>query len=428
MGDALVTDPADDRQVLTRKNRAAAVLGGPALAWLRARLRARLARGQRLTGVLTLAEPTPEQRNAVERLFGRLARGRAVRVDVDEVDRLIRDAAIAADLAEAMTILEGPIEDLKRSRTEREERWASVFAEARVRGDGSPWSDWHERWIVDLEGTGLLRRLAADDPAAGGRLLAAALATLERLPGSGIPLAELAAAATGDSHALDSGAPIGTLVLKAISTRAGSPLFADPDDRRSAWASVGVLADELSAPALVLNLRGCSTGPMARALALAADTGEPYRLSTRQLLREPPSFQLPPDRHIFVCENPTVVAAAANQLGAHARPLLCTEGQPRTALRMLLARLRDAGAVLAYHGDFDWPGIQIANFLRGRFSILPWRFGAGDYLSAPEGLPLAGVPVVASWDSNLSEAMKRRGRAVHEEAVLVSLLTDLSAS
>ena len=36
-----------------------------------------------------------------------------------------------------------------------------------------------------------------------------------------------------------------------------------------------------------------------------------------------------PERTVFVCENPSVVAAAADRLGRRCRPLLCTEGSPR---------------------------------------------------------------------------------------------------
>jgi uncharacterized protein (TIGR02679 family) len=83
------------------------------------------------------------------------------------------------------------------------------------------------------------------------------------------------------------------------------------------------------------------------------------------------------------------------------------------------------GANLAYHGDFDWPGVQIANGLAARLSVVPWRFRASDYLEAPPELPLEGTPIAASWDPDLADAMSRRGCAVHEEAVLSSLLEDL---
>jgi uncharacterized protein (TIGR02679 family) len=398
------------------------VLGGAALGRLRARLRARLERGAALTGRLTLAAPNPEERSAIERLFGRISRRQALSVDLDELSALLRTAQLSDDLGAAIVALEGPIENRRAREAEAAARFRTVVAEARA----APESARLTGWLDELEQTGLLRRLSGGEPEEGAALLGGALAVLRRLPASAVPLAELSAAAVGDSHALDPGQPIATLVLRALAG-AGVASPADADQRRALWAASGVLADELSAPALVLNLRARPTNPTGRSLALAAETGEPYRLSTRQLLRHPPSFELEAGSTVFVCENPSVVAAAADRLGPRARTLLCTEGQPKTALRLLLERLRAAGASVAYHGDFDWPGIQIANALVQRFGVAPWRLRADDYLGSPPGTALEGPAATPAWDPALGEAMQRRGRAVHEEAVLDDLVGDLSS-
>ena len=187
-----------------------------------------------------------------------------------------------------------------------------------------------------------------------------------------------------------------------------------------------MLCDELSAPVLTLGLRGDGQGLTDRALRLHAEAGEPYRLTTRQLLREPPALASPAT--VYVCENPTVVAAAANRLGAATAPLVCLEGQPRTAARVLLGLLAAAGARLAYHGDFDWAGIQIGNLMVRRHGAAPWRFCSADYQAARGGRALEGSPVAAVWDGELQAAMVAGGRAVHEEEVLEVLLGDLAGS
>jgi uncharacterized protein (TIGR02679 family) len=105
---------------------------------------------------------------------------------------------------------------------------------------------------------------------------------------------------------------------------------------------------------------------------------------------------------------------------------MCVDGMPAAAQRTLLAQLRQAGARLRYHGDFDWPGITIARGLYGREGAEPWRMGTADYLDAPEGPPLEGNVVDTHWDDALAPAMVCRGRAVHEEAVLSDLLEDLT--
>jgi hypothetical protein len=71
---------------------------------------------------------------------------------------------------------------------------------------------------------------------------------------------------------------------------------------------------------------------------------------------------------------------------------------------------------LFYHGDFDWPGIQIANTILARHRAEPWRMNTSDYrLAATGALGLSGPPVAASWDEELMPAMCALGRAVHEE-------------
>jgi uncharacterized protein (TIGR02679 family) len=272
----------------------------------------------------------------------------------------------------------------------------------------------------------VLRRLAHNDPAVAGGLLRQALEIDRQLPARGLPLAELAAAVTGDSHALDPGTPLGTIGVRIAAGQSGAAAWDSTEAWRDAWASAGVLCDELSAPVLTLNLRGDGQALTDRALRLHAEAGEPYRLTTRQLLREPPTFAPAAAPTVHVCENPTVVAAAANRLGTAGAPLVCIEGQPRTAARVLLGLLTAAGVRLAYHGDFDWAGIQIANVVMRRHGAAPWRFSSADYRTARGGRPLHGDPVAAVWDPELQAAMLEVGRAVHEEEVLDVLLGDLA--
>ena len=62
---------------------------------------------------------------------------------------------------------------------------------------------------------------------------------------------------------------------------------------------------------------------------------------------------------VYVCENPAVVAAAANALGALSRPLICTNGRPSCATRRLIAGLASAGVTMWIRADDDHVGQQI---------------------------------------------------------------------
>ena len=62
---------------------------------------------------------------------------------------------------------------------------------------------------------------------------------------------------------------------------------------------------------------------------------------------------------MFACENPAVLRRACAELGPACPPLICAEGQPSTAFHKLARIAVAVGGELAYHGDFDWPGVAI---------------------------------------------------------------------
>lgn len=399
-------------------------LGSPHLAWIVKRYRQRLEQGKPLQRTLRLPRPTPDERTALARLFGgRVPLHGALTVRTDKLAALLLETQICDDLPAAIAALTGPIADRAAERRRRIAEWSAVFATVGEQAAGRPQI---ANWLGTAETQHWVRRLCKQDPSPARTLLEQTLRVTALLPATGIPLAELAATAAGDSHALDAGQPLATLVLRAASQLAEVDSRDSAALRRSAWDRLGVLVDELSAPVLVLNLKGDSGTVAGRALLLHADAGEPYRLSVRQLLREAPEFTLAcVGPTVFVCENPTVVAAAADRLGHRSAPLICLEGQPKSAGTLLLRQLAAAGVQIVYHGDFDWAGIRIANLVLERHSARPWRFDVATYEGTSGGTSLRGDPVAATWDPHLEPAMRAAGRAVHEEQLLDVLLGDL---
>ena len=184
-----------------------------------------------------------------------------------------------------------------------------------------------------------------------------------------------------------------------------------------------------------MNLRLAGDGPLPVTLAVNADHGIPVRLTLDQLQRYldgtvPPSTFAGP---VFVCENPSVVEAAAERLGAAASPLVSLEGRPSVAATRLVAHLIGGGCELRYHGDFDWPGLAIAAEVI-RSGAVPWRMRTGDYLAALPShpdlprLPAAPTNAGSPWDVGLAAAMRVHGRQVEEEHVVEVLLRDLASS
>jgi uncharacterized protein (TIGR02679 family) len=85
---------------------------------------------------------------------------------------------------------------------------------------------------------------------------------------------------------------------------------------------------------------------------------------------------------VRICENPVMLAAAADELGARCQPLVCVGGQPSAAGWRLLELLAVGGAEFEYHGDFDWGGVRIAGAVRNRVNWQPWRYDHVAYQAA----------------------------------------------
>jgi len=405
------------------------LLGGESVAWLVRRVRDRLEAGRPLTGTVTLPAATQEQRRAVERLTGRVARsGTSLSVSLTEVDRILRDSDTApGGLTEAVTRLSGPLRDLGRERADLASAWSAAFTSLDAAVDGR---DELAQWRGWLDATGVVRRLAPE-PGQARLLLAQVAAVLRQLPSRGIPIGRLAAECCGDAHALDDGRPVGTLVLSAVRALAGLPFAAHPgaDSRRAAWAAVGVHLDELSSLVLCLGLPGDAHTPLGRMLASCREAGQPMVLTLRQLRCHDEPL---PATRVRICENPVVIAAAADELGAGCQPLVCVGGQPSAAAWRLLELLAVGGAEFSYHGDFDWGGVRIAGAVRQRVDWRPWWYGHQAYeaaVSAAHPLrPLAalvGEPTATPWDPQLASAMRDCDVRIEEELTLDTLLPDL---
>ena len=408
------------------------LLGGIELAQVRQRLRRHFERAEPGTSAtsIRLQDLQPDAYRALCQLTGRpTGSARSMLLDLSALDSLLRVAGLADSLRDALERLDGPIIPKARLRRERQAQWSAL-------AESTPGGPLLRAWLVTPGSLSLLKRVARD-PERAASLLAGVESVLQRLPARGQPRSQLAAETLGDAHALDAHRPIATLVLavwrrhEQIQATPG-PGTAPEDDtdesvaeerQRDIWARAGVLVSELARPALILNLPTAASG------LTSWLPGEPGYLSLRQLVRTPPAWRVA-GRRIFICENPDVVAIAADRLGPACAPMICTDGMPAAAQRALLQQLADAGARLHYHGDYDWPGIGIGNHVMRTYQAQPWRFDTYNYLAAIERTPprardLDVDATDAIWDSELGVAMSRHGLAIAEEAVIEDLLVDL---
>ncbi|WP_314224623.1 TIGR02679 family protein [Streptomyces zaehneri] len=398
------------------------LLGDPGLAWFVDRVRQRMARGRPLTRSVTLSDPDESQRRAADRLLGRAPRpSGSLSIRLATVDEILRRSGVSPDgLAVAVVALTGPVVLHAETRNREERAWQEAYAPLGILDAELA------RWAERIRSDGLVRRLART-PEAAGPLVEAAVRTLRALPASPpTSRATFAAQNLAGAHALDEGTPLATLVLSGIRCLTGFPDGSGAQWRREAWASAGLLKDDLSSTVLTLNLRG--TPP----LDWLADAGEPTVLTLRSLTCHAPVVSVPTTGTVHICENPAVLSAAADTLGPACPPMVCLQGQPSAAALTLLRELSMRGARLLYHGDFDWGGVRIGAALARSVPWRPWRYTAADYRAAVTAVTevtaashLTGPPAATPWDPALAVALAERGLRVEEESVLDDLLRDL---
>jgi len=401
------------------------LLGVLALATLRNRLRQRYERSPTEGTVesFRIDRLNEVEYEALAQLQGMPARrASSILVDVIGIDAALRNAGIAPTLKDALEHLDGPIVHISTARIRTAMQWSEAVSTCA--------HDELNALIGTAPGLAMLKRISKQSPATAAEIIHCASAVLRRLPADGAPRALLAAETLGNPHALDNGEPVANLVL-AVWSNASRQLTPNPQETcsqkestRDTWASAGVLVNELARPALFLNL------PTEAGSFAASRAGEPGYLSLRALLRTPPHWSVA-GRDVFVCENPNFLAVVADRLGPQSAPLVCTEGMPSAAQQALLSQLAKSGAHLNYHGDFDWPGIRIGNYVLQTFGAQPWQFGAPAYIAAAQAgasvrQKLKGSEAEASWDANLTAAMRTHRALVSEENVIDQLLPDLN--
>lgn len=369
-------------------------------------------------GRVEVETDTRDKRHALGALMGRSVTQRAMRVDLGDLDQRLRDRSGVGGLQEVLTAIHGeaPKDRPAARATRRAARQMPLDRAAEL--VQPPWAD---TWIDGLRRTGLLTgredslRIVEDAAKILNELVVPSVRPQSRV--------ELAARMLGNAHALDADRVLHRVVVRGLAAAAGVGVPEATPAVLGLWSRFGVEPDLLSRTCLVLGLR--APGAAGERLGLAAESGDPVHI-TEWDLRRLGAFDVG-NRNVLVCENPRVLEAIA-ETGDSGHVVVCTSGEPNLVVTEILGRLHEEGEHLRYHGDFDWPGIGIANRVRELFGAQPWLMAADDYVGAvrQENLALGPHIIEPTWDPELGAAMRLHGRAVHEESMLAQILGHLA--
>jgi len=407
-------------------------LARPELARLWDKLHDRLQRnGIAVRGRVVITDASHAEREALSLLMGRAYPAGRITIALADLDARLRSSAAGCGVADVVAELRGQLTNKPALRSarqaQREQVWAA--ADEAMRAAGLAEATWAPDWLDEIRRGGALSRLA---PNRAVWLLTQAVTVLSRLVAgeTGISRGELAERVTGTAHGLDDDTVLARLVLRGLARSRGEEFPHDARGRRELWEAAGAGTDQVWSTALTCGLLPMGGDWPARMLRERSLANAETHLTMRDLRRI--QWRLPPGTEVFVCENPRIVEAAAD--AGCRRPLVCASGNPSTTVLALLDALTAAGARLAYRGDFDWPGVAMANRILTRYNARPWRMAAVDYeqhvrAARDRGTPLqqlSGQPVVAGWDPELAPAMQALGVGVQEESALELLVTDLA--
>lgn len=384
--------------------------------------------GLRPVGAVRIDALDHHERRALRSLLDRRVEGMSVQVDLATLDQRLRRAGGGGVVAQA-ELLRGPLVDRMAARNDKAQVDAETWSAARrsLERSGVADSPWIELWLDAIRST--VHRVPASRRQELLETAIRCIATIAEPRPVPWGRSDLATRVAGDAHALDDGRRLGALVLRALALQRDLPQPRTAADRRDVWRAAGVLCDELSTTALTAGLRPGGDHVPAMVLRARTDAGLETHLTARDL--DVLAWRGLDGVPVFVCENPRVVQGALD--AGCSSPMVCTQGNPTVVTRQLLGQLVESGASLHYHGDFDWPGIAIANQLWASHGFTPWRFDAAGYsdalrIAAPLAIELPAVgnrPVPAAWDPSLTETMRHAGKVVHEELLLEVLLDDL---
>lgn len=196
---------------------------------------------------------------------------------------------------------------------------------------------------------------------------------LQNLPAAYTRLPVFAHRITGNPHAFDSSGMTGQLLYLMLSNKLSAIEQTDPTSEflskteleNEVYGSFKIIKDDImnfTAVNGLLAYRGDTPIPMWQD---SCTDRIPWNVPVRQLL-EVSRINPAKGNSIFLIENSGVYSILLDAFPAV--PMVCTNGQFRYAVWLLLERISNEAITLYYSGDFDPEGVQMADTLKRRYT------------------------------------------------------------
>jgi uncharacterized protein (TIGR02679 family) len=297
--------------------------------------------------------------------------------------------------------------------------------------------NWIEYILHEPPDARFIYRLLDADLDQLSKMLSLVATALSSLPAAGqaerLPLFSQRVA--GDPHAFDVQGTLGKLFLhalavqQAVTTADSIHVPSTSEEINDCLQHVGLLRDDLHNFVTCAGLVAeTDTGihPVWREAVL---TQTVWHAPVRELLKTRMIYPYK-GRQVWMVENSGVCSAILD--ACPQAPVVCTHGQFKLAVWLLLDRLTQRDVILRYAGDFDPEGLGMAHKLKERFpSIRMWHMDKADYDRTNPQKPISHErlhQLDRITDPQLlpvAVAMKQRKVAGYQEALVGAYIQDI---
>lgn len=245
------------------------------------------------------------------------------------------------------------------------------------------------------------------------------------------PLAVFSAEISDNPHYFDRGTAAGLLLAHALCFREKTELPENAHQWRELLTRVSIVPDNVSSMVHAYGLRLRTGQGWHPAYDAFCKLKEPYVI-TMENLKGVTGVQAAGGR-VYVVENEMVFSYLLGNLKKKEYTLLCTSGQPRSVVQVLIPYILAGGAEIYYNGDIDPDGIRIADRLWQKYgdSIHIWRMSPADYEESLSKerigdmgrakLEMISHPLL----KRTAECMKEKQLAAYQENMLKVLVEDI---
>lgn len=234
------------------------------------------------------------------------------------------------------------------------------------------------------------------------------------------------ASITGNPHYFDEGQRACTYLLYGIAYFCDRQITAglSAQDRAELYGLAGILKDDLSNWVLCFGIHGYDEkGSLHPGMEEYIRRREPQLLSLRSINHLSGAFTS--NKKVYIVENPAVFSKIMES-PAEGIACICSSGQLKLSVFLLLDLLYKGGTEFYYCGDFDPEGLLIAQKLKSRYEaqVVWWNFDEEHYNRAQSSellteRRLKQLEQLQDQDlKKLAKIMKQEGFAGYQENIL----------